>query len=682
MPADPLPSRLAELRAQLHYHSYRYHVLEQPAITDAEYDRLLQELRDLEAARPDLITLDSPTQRVGAEASEKFEKVRHPAPILSLGNAFSHQDIYDWLERIGKVDARALTSDFTLEPKLDGLSVVLHYRDGVFVQGASRGNGEIGEDITANLRTINALPLRIPVTGDGRPETSTAPSPIPRPPSYLVVRGEAFFPLDAFAALNARLAAAGEKTYVNPRNTASGALRQLDPALTAARPLTLLVYQIVSAEGGEVPATQWDTLQYLRALGFPVPQASHHATLDEIIPQLEKWGARRASLNYEIDGMVIKINSHALFSDLGVVGKDPRGATAYKFPSAEVSTALLDIGVNVGRTGVLTPYAILDPVEIGGVTVRQATLHNFDFIEEKDIRIGDRVLIKRAGEVIPYVIGPLEGARTGAEEPYVPPGVCPSCGEAVSHPEGEVAWYCINPACPAQLVRNLEHFVARGTLDIVGLGIKIVEQLVEEKLIRDPADLYTLKREDLLELEGFAEKKADNLLAGIAASKSQPLARFLNALGIRGVGEVMAADITRHYPNLDQLAAATLDDLTRIEGVGPNIAQAIVDWFARPANRALLGKFRAAGMWPTGGARQPQGSVPLAGKSFVITGTLSVPREAIKALIEDHGGKVSGSVSKNTNYLVAGEAAGSKLQQAAKLGVTVIGEAELREMLR
>ncbi len=681
MPDAPLLSRLADLREQLHYHSYRYHVVEQPVITDAEYDRLLQELRDLEAAHPDLITPDSPTQRIGSEPAEKFEKVRHPSPILSLSNAFNYDDIYDWLERIGKVDERALTGDFVLEPKLDGLSVVLHYRDGVFVQGASRGNGEIGEDITSNLRTINALPLRIPVTGDRRPETEKSLSSVIRPPSYLVVRGEAFFPLDAFTALNARLAAAGEKTYVNPRNTASGTLRQLDPALTASRPLTLLIYQIVTAEG-DIPATQWETLQYLRALGFPVPEASRHPSLESILPELEKWAGRRASLNYEIDGMVIKINSHALFNDLGVVGKDPRGATAYKFPSAEVSTALLDIGVNVGRTGVLTPYAILDPVEIGGVTVRQATLHNFDFIEEKDIRIGDRVLIKRAGEVIPYVIGPLQGARTGTEEPYVPPQICPSCGEAVSQIPGEVAWYCINPACPAQLVRNLEHFVSRGTLEIVGLGIKIVEQLVEAHLLDDPADLYALKKEDLLTLEGFAEKKADNLLEAIAASRSQPLPRFLNALGIRGVGEVMAADITRHYPDLDQLAAATLEDLTQIEGIGPNIAQAIVDWFARPVNRALLEKFRARGMWPIAEARpQPMGSQPLAGLVFVITGTLSVPRDEIKALIEAHGGKVTGSVSKGTDYLVAGDAAGSKLAKAAELAVKVMGEDELRGLV-
>ena len=675
MSETALHPRLAELRDQLQYHSYRYYVLASPVISDLEYDRLYRELVEIEAAHPEWITPDSPSQRVGTELTDRFEKVAHPAPILSLGNAFDFKDLLAWLERIAKVDERALDADFTLEPKLDGLSVVLHYRNGVFVQGATRGNGEIGEDITPNLKTIQSLPLRIPVRKPGEPAGGA------EPPAYLVVRGEAFFNLDDFEKLNKQLADAGEKTYVNPRNTASGALRQLDPKLTASRPLSMLIYQVVYAEG-DVPQTQWETLEFLKDLGFPTPEATHHNRLEEIAPLLETWGRRRSLLNYEIDGMVIKINDHQLFNDLGIVGKDPRGAIAYKFPAQEVTTLLQDIGVKVGRTGVLTPYAILEPVEIGGVTVRQATLHNFDYLVEKDIRIGDRVMLKRAGDVIPYVIGPVVDARTGSETTFRPPTTCPSCGEPVENIPGEVAWYCNNPSCPAQLVRTLEHFVSRGALDIVGLGIKIVEQLVEAGLVRDPADLYTLARESLLQLEGFAEKKADNLLESIAASKEQPLPRFLNALGIRGVGEVMAADLTRAYSDLDQLAQASIEELTTIEGVGPNIAQAIVDWFSHSSNRKLLDKFRAVGFWPVAvQAGRSTVQQVFEGQVFVITGTLSAPRSEIQALIEEYGGKVTGSVSSKTDFLVAGENAGSKLAKAAALGVRVITESELHKLI-
>ena len=657
------------LREQINYHNYRYNVLDDPVISDYEYDQLLKELRTLEANHPDWITPDSPTQRVGGTPVEKFEKVRHPAPILSLSNAFSMEDIRAWFERIARLDERVLTADFTVEPKLDGLSVVLHYRDGVFVQGATRGDGEIGEDITANLRTIKALPLQIPLTREARKDRPT-----------LVVRGEAFFFLEDFAALNQRLAEAGEKTYQNPRNTAAGTLRQLDPSLTASRPLTLLVYQIVSG-AGDLPKTQWETLAALRDLGFPVPPAYHCRTVEDIFPILEEWAVKRETLAYEIDGMVIKINDHALFRDLGFVGKDPRGAIAYKFPAQEVTTTLLDIGVNVGRTGVLTPFAMLDPVEIGGVIVKQATLHNFDYIAEKDIRVGDRVRIKRAGEVIPYVIGPVLAARATPPGPvYIPPVNCPVCGQPVENPPGEVAWYCVNAACPEQLVRNIEHFVSRGAMDIVGLGIKIVEQLIEAKLVNDVADLYLLQKEALLALEGFAEKKADNLLTAIEASKFQPLGRLINALGIRGVGAVMANDLTRYYPHLDALAETSLDELQTIEGVGPSTAQAIVDWFARPRNRELIAKLKAAGVWPVAETRVV-GAQPLAGLTFVITGTLpTMSREEATALIEAHGGKVTGSVSKKTDYLLAGENAGSKLSKAQELNIPVLDENQMRAL--
>lgn len=666
---DHLRRRLEELRRQIHFHNYRYHVLDAPLISDYEYDRLMAELRQIEADHPEWVTPDSPTQRTGAPPLDRFAKVRHPAPILSLANAFDAEGVRAWFERIRKLDGRVETADFVVEPKIDGLTVVLHYRQGVFTLGATRGDGEVGEEITENLRTVRALPLRLPVDPKGPPA-----------PSKLVVRGEAFITLKDFEALNRRLQEAGERTYLNPRNTAAGSLRQLDPALAAARPLTLLAYAVVESDG-VLPETQWERLAYLRALGFPVPEAHYCRTLEEALAAYEQLAARRDELPYEADGVVIKLNDLRLAEALGFVGKDPRGALAYKFPAREVTTHLLDIGVNVGRTGVLTPYAVLEPVEIGGVIVKQATLHNFDYIVEKDIRIGDRVAVKRAGDVIPYVIGPVVEARSGTERIFVPPKTCPACGQAVEHFEGEVAWYCVNAACPAQLVRNLEHFVSRGAMDIVGLGIKIVEQLVAAGLVSDVADLYTLRREDLLNLEGFAEKKADNLLAAIDASRRRPLARLINALGIRGVGEVMATDLARHYPDLEALSRASTEDLQCIQGIGPNIAQAIVDWFARPANQRLLSKLRLAGVWPVSptGATLSQGS--LAGLTFVITGTLpGFSREQAAEFIRSHGGKVSDSVSKNTDYLVLGDNPGSKLDKARALGVKVIDEARLREL--
>jgi DNA ligase (NAD+) len=672
MDTDSRRQRLEELRQLIHYHNHRYHVLDAPVISDAEYDRLLNELKQIEAEHPEWVTPDSPTQRAGATPLDKFEKVSHPAPILSLANAFGADDTRAWFERIRKLDPRVDTAKFVVEPKIDGLSVVLHYRNGVFVQGASRGNGEVGEDITVNLRTVKSIPLRIPVGADG-----------PQPPEYLVVRGEAFIPNKEFEELNRRLEEAGEKTYLNPRNTAAGSLRQLDPSLTAQRPITLLVYQIVAAEGGQVPTSQWELLAYLKGLGFPVTDvAERFDDLESAIAYTATWESRRDELPYEADGMVIKIDDLQLVSDLGTVGKDPRGAIAFKFPALEVTTKLEDIRVNVGRTGVLTPYAVLEPVEIGGVIVERATLHNFDFIAEKDIRPGDRVLVKRAGEVIPYVIGPVTEARSGDERPYQPPTTCPACGQPVEHFEGEVAWYCVNAACPEQLVRNVEHFVSRGAMDIVGLGIKIVEQLIEAGLVKDVADLYTLQRDQLLGLEGFAEKKADNLLSAIQGSESQSLARVITALGMRGVGEVMANDLTRHYTDLDALSQATADELQQIEGVGPNIAQAIVDWFARPANRKLLSKLEAAGVWPRAEARAANVEAGLlSGLTFVVTGTLpGFSRDEVKEFIEAHGGKVTSSISKSTSYLVLGENPGSKLDKARELGVEIVDEAGLRKL--
>ncbi|MCE1255584.1 MAG: NAD-dependent DNA ligase LigA, partial [Anaerolineae bacterium] len=654
-------TELDKLKQDIQSHNYRYHVLDAPVISDAEYDALMARLRVLESEHPEWVTPDSPTQRAGSLPAEKFTKVTHPRAILSLANAFNHDDVRAWVERVSKLDERVLKADYVVEPKIDGLTVVLHYRNGVLVQGATRGDGEIGEDITRNLRTVRSIPLKIPVSADG-----------PAVPPYLVVRGEVFINIKDFEVLNQKLLENGERTYLNPRNTAAGSLRQLDSNITAGRPLVILTYAIVYAEGGEVPSTQSGTLEYLKALGFPVSKEIRHCdNLDEVLVECSTWNERRDHLDFEVDGVVIKINDLNLAGALGFVGKDPRGAIALKFPAREVSTRLKDISVNVGRTGVLTPQALLEPVEVGGVVVKQATLHNFDFITEKDIRIGDRVMIKRAGDVIPYVIGPLPDARQGDEKVFAPPSVCPACGQPVEHLTGEVAWFCVNAACPAQRVRNLEHFVSRGAMDIVGLGIKIVEQLVESGLVTDVADLYSLRREALLTLEGFAEKKADNLLNAIQASRSQPLSRLLTALGIRGVGEVMAADLAKKYQGIEELSRATAEELQQIENVGPNTATAIIDWFSRPANRQVLQKLQAAGLTPQAAPLDNHpASSSLAGLTFVITGTLpGYSRDEARDLIQQNGGKVTDSVSKKTSYLLVGEDAGSKLDKARQLGV-------------
>jgi DNA ligase (NAD+) len=703
METSTLRKRYEDLKQQINFHNHRYHVMDDPVISDAEYDQLVVELRQVETAHPDWVTPDSPSQRAGAEPSEKFEKVRHLRPILSLANAFGEEDAHAWYERVCKLDDRLEKARFVVEPKIDGLSVVLHYQDGVFIQGATRGDGELGEDITPNLRTVKTIPLKIPVNL-GMDKQGSGKLPLLEPkshpngrmvPDVLVVRGEIFIPVKEFDKLNKRLEENGEKTYLNPRNTAAGSLRQLDPAMTASRPLTLLVYQIIqwenSSQSPREPRSQWQLLEYLRDLGFPVTDTARlFDDIESAIAYTAAWDKRRDELPYEADGMVIKIDDLNLADELGFVGKDPRGAIAFKFPAREVTTKLLGIEVEVGRTGVLTPKAVLEPVEINGVIVRNATLHNFDFIAEKDIRPGDRVLVKRAGEVIPYVIGPVVDLRSGAEKQYLPPHTCPACGQPVEHFEGEVAWYCVNAACPAQLVRNVEHFVSRGAMDINGLGIKIVEKLIEAGMVKDIADIYTLSREDILGALTKKDRKtesappgkiAENLLAAINTSRRQPLNRLMTALGIHGVGEVSAADLSHHFPSLDLLAAATADQLQSVDGVGPNIAEAILDWFSRERNRKVLEKLKTAGVWPMEAAVASPSVGPLSGLTFVVTGTLSgFSRDTVKEFIEGHGGKVTDSVSRNTSYLVSGEAPGSKLQKAQSLGVKVIGESELRKL--
>ena len=673
MAEEKIHNRITSLRTEIRKHNYQYHVLDNPRISDYEYDQLLRELQALEGDHPELITPDSPTQRVGGDVSEGFVRVPHPAPILSLGNAYSDDEVRAWFDRIVKLDERVRDSSFNVEPKLDGLTVVLHYDEGVFSLGATRGDGDVGEDITANLKTIRSLPLHIPNAPDG-----------PEPPTRLVVRGEALIYQEDFRNYNRKLEEAGERTYVNPRNTASGALRQLDPNLTASRPIRLLCYDIVDSDGS-VPQEQWEVLQFLKALGFPVPSdITLESNLDGALDRYQDWMLRRESLPYEADGVVLKLNDLQLSRDLGVVGKDPRGAIAYKFPAQVVTTCLEDIGLNVGRTGVVTPFAILEPVEVGGVTVKHATLHNFDFILDKDIRIGDRVSIKRAGDVIPYVIGPVTEARVGEERPFIFPERCPSCGEKLERMEGEVAIYCVNASCPAQLVRNIEHFASRGAMDIEGLGIKVAHMLVEEHLVNDVADLYSMGAEELAGLEGFAEKRAKGLVESIRNSKSQPLERLLTALGIRNVGEAAAGDLASRFRNLDGLAEANLDALEDVEGIGPKVARAICDWFTQPANIAILAKLREAGVWPElSTAGEGETERVLEGLTFVLSGTLpTLSRSAAKALIQLHGGKVTGSISKKTDYLVAGESPGSKLERARDLGVPVIDEPRLIALIK
>ncbi len=692
-PIDPA-ARAKQLRDELNEHSYRYYVLDDPTISDAEYDALTAELRKIEADHPELITPDSPTQRVSGQVAEGFNKVRHPQPILSLANAFDENDVLAWLERarqhagknIAGVDLSRL-EDFVVEPKIDGLTVVLTYENVRFVQGATRGDGVIGEEITANLRTVKSVPLTLRNTADM--------------PARIAVRGEAYTPIADFERMNEQLRDAGERTFANPRNFASGALRQLDPGLTAKRPLQVLCYAIVEWVGAhssparesgveaedQRPATQWDTLQTLKDFGFRVTDiARRFRDINDVIAYCKAYVDKREQVPFEIDGMVIKLNDLVLARQLGFAGKDPRGAIAFKFPAREATTILKAVDVRVGRTGNIVPNAVLEPVHVGGITISNATLHNYDDIARKDIRIGDRVIVKRAGDVIPYVAGPVISARKGDEQVIEPPATCPFCGTPLIRREGEVALYCPNWDCPGKLDRAIAHFVGRGAMDIEGLGDKIVSQLIEAGLIADVADLYALNKGELLTLEKFAEKKAQNLLDAIEASKRQPLYRLLIGLGIRHVGDVAARALADHFGSIDALMLAAKEtpaEFENIDGVGPTIAQSIAEWGTRESTQVLIEKLRHAGINPAQEVRRnvepPAG--PLAGRSFVITGTLSQPREAIAEWIQARGGKVSESVSAKTSYVVVGDAPGaSKISKAQKLNVPMIGEEELKRL--
>jgi DNA ligase (NAD+) len=675
--------RAEELREQIRGHNYRYYVLDAPVVSDAEYDTLMDELRTLEEDHPELVTLDSPTQRIGAQPADAFTKVEHPAPVLSLDKASNAEETRRWWERVSKeLPSDAVDPAWVVEPKLDGLTVVLHYENGLFVQGATRGNGYVGEDVTANLRTVPTLPLRIPVPRRpglvrGGEEHHTGPNMTV--PSRLVVRGEAIMLIEDFEELNRREIAAERKPFANPRNAAAGSLRQLDPRVTAERPLTLLAYAIVEANGA-VPDTQWETLGYLTQLGFRVPDAfARFESLDELIAYCKSWLENRDTVPYEVDGLVIKVDDLSMQRAMGVVGRAPRGAVAFKFPGREATTRLLDIGVNVGRTGTLVPYAVLEPVEVGGVTIQKATLHNFEDLRRKDIRVGDRVIVRRAGDVIPYVVGPVVEARTGDEKIFETPTVCPSCGEPVVSQADEVAVYCVNVDCPEQRIQRITHFV--GAMDIEGMGERTAELLVTNGLIRNPADLYTLGREALLTLEGFAETSADNLLASIEAAKDRPLPQVIAALGIRGVGGVVARMLAHHFATTRELRQASVDELESIEGIGPHTAEAVVAWFHQPRNRTFVEKLEHAGVNLERESRAQPTVGPLENRTFVITGTLSQPRREVAALIEQHGGKVTSSVSRNTDFLVTGDSPGStKLRQAQELGTPVIDESALRDM--
>lgn len=680
--------RIEALRREVSFHSYRYHVLDDPLISDAEYDSLFHELRALEEEHPELVTPDSPTQRVGAEPIDGFGKIRHPAPILSLSNCFDMDDVRAWRDRIGRLLPEGVDPGLVVEPKFDGLTVVLRYVDGLFVQGATRGNGEIGEDITSNLRTVRTIPLHIPVRDvtveAEHGESSGREGYLQAPPPLLVVRGEAYMPIPDFEAMNAKLEEMGERGFANPRNAAAGSLRQLDPTVAASRPLSIFCYDIVASEGLHLES-QLELLAFLEEMGFPVSRdVALFDAVDDIEPYYQEWMEKREGLRYEVDGLVIKINDLATRERLGVVGKDPRGATALKFPARERTTRLIGVQVNVGRTGTINPLAILEPVNVGGVTVKQATLHNYDDVARKDIRIGDTVLVKRAGDVIPYVVGPVVQLRDGTEVPIEPPGLCPSCGEPVRKLDGEVAIYCVNAGCPAQLVRLVEYFVSRSAMDIDSLGSRTAQMLVDKGLVRDVADLYTLIPDDLLPLEGFKERKVANLLDGIEASKGRPLSRLVAALGIRGVGVAVAELLTDQFGTLDRLAQASLSELEAVGGIGPNIAGAVVEWFGSQHNQQLVKKLQQAGVNPAAPQREAVavGERPLAGLTFVITGTLAgMSREEAKNLIEQNGGKTTSSVSSKTSYLVVGDKPGSKLSKAQALGVPALDEAGLLSLL-
>lgn len=682
---EPSHNRWTQLAKAIRYHNYRYHVLDDPEISDSAYDSLMNELRQLEADYPDLKTPDSPSQRVGDAPLSQFQKVTHPIPLLSLGNSFSEEETRKWVERVQKLADEPLT--WVVEPKIDGLAVALTYENGKFMSGATRGDGVTGEAITPNLRTVRDIPLTVPAEYEVVRRRDTWPpfEPNPAIAEKMEVRGEVYMRVADFHKMNQRHAESGEKVFANPRNAAAGSLRLLDSGITAKRPLCFFAYSMGYINGVELPG-QWEALGYLGSLGFPLnPFIRHFTDIDSAIEYAKSWMTERAGLEYEVDGIVFKINNFAVQKRLGISGREPRWAIAWKFPASEAVTQLLDIKVNVGRTGVLNPNAILAPIELGGVTVSNATLHNEDYIIERDLRIGDNVVVKRAGDVIPKVLRALPELRTGEEREWRMPETCPVCGQPVHRAPDEANHYCTNAACPAQLVRRIEHFVGRGTMNIDGLGTRLVERFVEEGFVHNVGDLYFLRHEQLAGLEKLGEKSATNLIASIEASKTRGMARVLSALGIRFVGSTVSELLATECQSLDDLMGKGQGQLEEINGIGPVSAESLVEWFSHEPNRAVVERLRQGGVEFTSRHYRPKDAIatgPLSGLTFVITGSLpTLSREEAATLIKEHGGGVSSSVSKNTNYLLAGEKAGSKLTKAEALGVKVIGEDELRELI-
>jgi DNA ligase (NAD+) len=660
-----LQARAEELRRQLNYHNYRYYVLDQPEVSDGEYDALMEELRQIEADHPELLSPDSPTQRVGAGPSEQFAVVEHSVPMLSLANAFTPEALRAWHERISRL-AGAEVRGFTIEPKIDGLAITLRYEDGRYSLGATRGDGFHGEDITPNLRTVRSVPLVLDA----------------RPPAVLEVRGEVYLSRAAFERINDERAAEGLPLFANPRNCAAGSVRQLDPRITAKRPLDVFIYSLGEARGWR-PATQWEMLERFGAWGFKTnPHNARVETIDDVLALCAAWEHKRESLKYDIDGVVVKVDSLDLQDELGVVGREPRWAIAFKFPPMQATTRLLDIGINVGRTGSLNPFAILEPVQIGGVVVRLASLHNQDDIQRKDIRVGDTVLVQRAGEVIPQVLGPILSKRPEGTVPYALPRTCPVCGSPVVKPEGEAMARCTGgfARCVAQRFELLKHFVSRGAMDVETVGEKLSQVLVQQGLVYDPGDLYSLTKEQLVGLERLADRSADNVLKQLEVSKRRPLANVLFALGIRFVGYQTAELLARGFGSVAALRQASQAEIEAVDGIGPKIAESVFAWFQVPANLEFLRKLEAAGVRLAEERTERAG--PLLGLTFVVTGRLArYTRPQIEQRIKALGGEVSDAVSKRTSYLVAGEDAGSKLARAEKLGTPVLTEAELEALI-
>ena len=658
--------RAEELRAQIEDANHRYYILDDPAITDAEFDALLRELIDLEAAHPELRSPDSPTQRVGATPSERFAPFEHSQPMLSLANAFDAEELRAFDERVRKLAAVPIS--YVCELKIDGLAVALDYRDGVLVRGGTRGDGRVGEEITPNLKTITTIPLRL-----------RHPEVLPKGAPFLEVRGEVYLRKSDFEKLNARREREGLPVFANPRNAASGGVRQLDPKLTAQRRLSFFAYAIAQ---GPALKTQSKALEYLGAAGFAVnDHIEPAADIETVIDFCRRWEDARDTLDYEIDGVVIKVDDLAVQERLGAVSRDPRWAVAYKFKPREARTKLVDITITVGRTGTLNPNAVLKPVQIGGVTVKSATLHNAEYIASNDIRIGDTVLVTRAGDVIPRVVGPVLDERTGKERRFKMPGVCPVCGSAVDHPPGEAMARCTNASCPAQVFERVRHFASRGAMDIEGLGDVLADALTGLGLVHDIADIYALDASKMGSVPRMGDKSIGKLLEAIEGSKARGLARVLTGLGIRFVGEQTAAILAGDFGSIDAIAAASEEELRRSEGIGPEVAASVRLFFEQPANRGMIERLRRAGV-VMAGAQRKRDAGSLATKTFVLTGTLpTLTREEAAALITARGGKVSGSVSGKTDYVVAGEAAGSKLLKARELGISVLDEEGFKRLL-